>query len=205
MRVTATIVVDGEDRSTVSDKLIVSTGLPDQNSLSLTVDKINAGGGDIDGVTANVTVRMADKFNNPVPDGTVAFFTTEYGVIEDSCETEGGACSVVWSSQAPRFPLIYNNFGGDDYISTLDGRTCSSTSPSGTGVPCDTDGSVAGSDAVGLGRTLGLRSTIMVSAIGEESFVDANGNGLYDAGEDFQDMGEAFLDNNETRPAIVSG
>jgi hypothetical protein len=200
VRVTATIDVGGEDRSTVSDRLVVSTGLPDQNSLSLSVDKINVGGGDVDGVTANVTVRMSDKFNNPVPDGTVAFFTTEYGRIDDSCETSGGTCSVVWNSQSPRVPLIYNNFGGDDYISTLDTRTCSSTSPSGTGVPCDTDGTVSGSALVGLGRTLGLRSTIMVSAIGEESFVDANGNGLYDSGEDFQDMGEAFLDNNENRP-----
>jgi hypothetical protein len=38
---------------------------------------------------------MADKVNNPVPDGTVAFFTTEYGAIGDSCEKVGGACTVI--------------------------------------------------------------------------------------------------------------
>jgi hypothetical protein len=48
-----------------------------------------------------------------------------------------------------------------------------------------------------MGRILARRSTILVTAIGEESFVDTNGNGLFDTGEAFEDLGEAFLDNNE--------
>lgn len=198
VRVTATIVVDGLELTTVSDRLVVSTGLPDQNSISLSVDRFNVGGGDDDGTEATVTVRMADKFNNPVPDGTSAFFTTEYGTIEDSCETAGGVCSVTWTSQQPRLPLIYNNVGTDEYVSTLSNRVCTNTGASGT--PCATDGTLEGSAAVGITSTYGRRSTVLVTAIGEESFVDSNGNGLYDAGEDHQDLAEAFVDNNENRP-----
>ena len=46
----------------------------------------------------------------------------------------------------------------------------------------------------------------MVHAIGEESFVDANANGVYDQGELFQNKPEVFLDNNEDTylyPCIV--
>jgi len=38
------------------------------------------------------------------------------------------------------------------------------------------------------------RVTIVAYALGEESFVDTNGNNVYDAGEDFQDLGAVFLD-----------
>ena len=41
------------------------------------------------------------------------------------------------------------------------------------------------------------RLTVLATAIGEESFVDANGNGLYDIGEIFKDLPEAFIDGNE--------
>jgi hypothetical protein len=42
-----------------------------------------------------------------------------------------------------------------------------------------------------------LRSTILVTALGEESFVDSNGNGRYDEGEQFENLPEAFIDYNE--------
>ena len=37
------------------------------------------------------------------------------------------------------------------------------------------------------------RITIVAYALGEESFADANGNNVYDAGEDFQDLGDVFI------------
>ncbi|MDH4042135.1 MAG: Ig-like domain-containing protein, partial [Gammaproteobacteria bacterium] len=86
----------GQQVSSVSDILTVSTGLPDQNSFSVSV----AGGFSVvdgmtvDGVEKTITVRMADKFNNPVPNGTAAVFTTEYGAIEPQCTTVDGSCSV---------------------------------------------------------------------------------------------------------------
>jgi len=41
------------------------------------------------------------------------------------------------------------------------------------------------------------RVTILAKAIGEESFVDANGNGAFDDGETFSDIPEPFRDDNE--------
>jgi hypothetical protein len=41
------------------------------------------------------------------------------------------------------------------------------------------------------------RSTVLATAIGEESFTDTNGNGSFDNGEAFADLAERFLDENE--------
>ena len=38
------------------------------------------------------------------------------------------------------------------------------------------------------------RITVLAYALGEESFLDSNGNNVFDAGEDFQDLGDVFLD-----------
>lgn len=40
------------------------------------------------------------------------------------------------------------------------------------------------------------RVTVVAYALGEESFIDKNGNNIYDAGEDFQDLGNIFKDRN---------
>jgi len=37
------------------------------------------------------------------------------------------------------------------------------------------------------------RVTVLAYALGEESFLDTNGNNVYNAGEDFQDLGDIFL------------
>ena len=78
---------NGNQVSTVSDLLTVTTGLPDQNSISLAIGECGGessfvvdGAMTIDGLCRTLTVSMADKFNNPVVDGTAAVFTTEYGV-----------------------------------------------------------------------------------------------------------------------------
>lgn len=40
------------------------------------------------------------------------------------------------------------------------------------------------------------RVTVVAFALGEESFIDKNGNNVYDAGEEFQDLGNLFKDRN---------
>lgn len=103
VRVTArTTSEDGTTISTQSDLLAVNTGLPDQNSFSLSASNLNAEGFNIDGTTSIITARLGDSFNNPVPDGTAVSFTTEGGTITPSCTTQNGACSVTWTSSAPR-------------------------------------------------------------------------------------------------------
>ena len=37
----------------------------------------------------------------------------------------------------------------------------------------------------------------MAYALGEESFIDANGNNSYDSGETFYDLGDIYIDANE--------
>jgi hypothetical protein len=48
----------------------------------------------------------------------------------------------------------------------------------------------------GLGQPYGAKSTILAYALGEESFVDVNGNEEYDFGETFFDLPEVFMDKN---------
>jgi hypothetical protein len=40
------------------------------------------------------------------------------------------------------------------------------------------------------------RVTVVAYALGEESFIDKNGNNIYDSGEEFQDLGNIFRDRN---------
>ena len=190
-------------QSVSSNQIVIGTGLPDQNSVSLSTEVFNVPrAADRDGIEVAITVRMADKFNNPVADGTSATFTTEYGAIDSSCltgQSNGtryrnlrdtdtplrGTCTVLWISQAPRLPTFQDN---RDRIQTIvDDGSFNCDAHDGSFGPCPND----------LGAIRGLRSTVLVTAVGEEFFVDANGNGLYDRGEEFENLPEAFVDHNE--------
>ncbi|MEW8131732.1 MAG: hypothetical protein AB2758_22005, partial [Candidatus Thiodiazotropha endolucinida] len=141
--------------STQSDGLVISTGVSDQNSMSLSTETFNPESWRIDGVEVELTVHAADHFNNPVPDGASVYFTTEGGQIQSQCQIVDGSCSVTWTSSNPR-PT-------DDFL------------PGGMG-----------------------RITILASMLGEESFIDANGNGVLDSGDTaFSTIPEAFRDDNE--------
>ncbi|MET0061350.1 MAG: hypothetical protein ABW176_03550 [Candidatus Thiodiazotropha endolucinida] len=142
--------------SSQSDGLVISTGISDQNSMSLSTENFNPETWRVDGVVVQLTVHAADHFNNPVPDGASVYFTTEGGQIQSQCQIVDGACSVNWTSANPR--------------------------PDENDVP---DG-MAG------------RLTILATMLGEESFIDANGNGVLDAGDPaFANIPEAFRDDNE--------
>jgi len=117
-----------------SNKLSIGTGMPDQKSMSIAASRFNPPGWNRDGETVNITVRLADAFNNPPPDNTSVQFTTEGGVIDTNCTTTNGACTVVWKSQTNR--------------------------PSNG------------------------RVTIRATTLGNESFRDNNGDGLYTPGVD---------------------
>jgi hypothetical protein len=193
VRVTASINDSDPLISSQSSLLVVSTGIPDQDSFSLSADIFNPEGWNVDGTEVVVTARLADAFNNPVPDGTAVNFTTEGGRIEPSCVTDNGTCSVKWVSQNARpegHVLAHNN--GDKYTLVRTGADV--TYPS----------EVLNS----LGQKYGGRATILATAIGEESFPDLNGNGRFDFTEmsgflgtnvsgKLYDLKEAFVDHNE--------
>jgi len=180
VRVTAT--VDSTNISAQSDQLIVSTGVPDQNSMSLALSSLNPEAFSYDNETVTVTARLADRYNNPVPDGTAIYFTTEGGAIEPGCNTVKGACSVTWTSQDPR-PVdhratILAVAVGDESFFDEDGN----------GSFNDSDGEPF-SDAG--------------NGFYDEPFTDSNGNGIFD--EPFVDtntnntynFGENFVDYNK--------
>jgi len=188
---------------------VISTGLPDQNSFSLSAEILNPGGGNVldDGVVSTLTIRAADAFNNPALDGTSVIFNAEYGDVTPSCTTVDGACSVIWTSSGTR---------AVDFASTGTMRTLANTA-------CDHDG--GGADHFDedlpcptynfnfpLGQIYSGRTTILAYADGDESFDDLSGNGLYDyvdvnlnnsydadtdTLEPFVDLPEAFRDDNE--------
>lgn len=182
VRVTASVdTSEGETIVTQSDLLTVNTGLPDQNSMSISSSVLNPEAFNIDGQTATITARLADAFNNPVPNGTTVNFTTESGSIESSCltgeEADGtidpntaptGTCSVTWTSQSPR---------SDDHRNTI------MVYAIGHETLFDANGNNAYEEDVDGGPILdNSDSGFTVSQYGQTGFVD---------------MSEAWLDINE--------
>jgi hypothetical protein len=175
VRVTASIASPA--LSTQSSSLTVTTGLPASGAFSIAVGapsygtlacpNVEAYG--IDLVTVPITVQLADRYNNPAPDGTAVAFTTDGGHITGSCTTPfpatatgNGICQATWTSANPR-------------------PTTSSTPP-----------------VFRNGRAM-----ILATAIGEESFDDENGSGFYEAGDPFSDLGEPYLDANESGSYVL--
>jgi hypothetical protein len=143
-----------------SSAIIISTGIPTQNNVSVSVASHNVEAWSIDGVQDTVTVHLTDRFQNPVPDGTAVSFTTNGGGIYPGCFTANatGSCTVNWFSTNPR-PVT----------DTL--------------------------DVVG-------HAHVLAYTVGEESFTDVNGNGVFDdvggVPEPFTDIGEIFMNSKET-------
>lgn len=184
VRVRATATSGSLTVTSQSGELAVTTGLPDQDSFSLSAECFNVEALGVDGVEVPLTIRAADRFNNPAPDGTPVVFTTEGGAVVGNCSTIGGACTVNWISQNPR-PLTF----------------CDADPAADTAIDCEDDDESSRDSPNGALR--GGRATILATTIGEESFVDADGDGRYDfpqtvAGrESFGDLAEAFRDDDE--------
>ena len=191
---------DLDEPSSASKTLVVSSGVPDQNSISLSATLLNVESAyNMDGRVSQLSVRMADAFNNPVPDGTSAIFSTELGSIAASCNTVNGVCSVDWTSQSPRGSDTVERFSTAITIN----ENLNSSTPSRYSCPSHNENHGPCPDDIGdpavnpPGAPRGGRSTILVSASGDESFADQNGNGRYDEGELWSNLTEAFLDHNE--------
>jgi hypothetical protein len=93
--------------STVSDTITVTTGLPVQLAFSLSAQSYNIEGFDVDDVTDEIKVLLADQFSNPVADGVAVVLQTDSGAIGTSarggCVTVNGRCTVDLRSQNPRY------------------------------------------------------------------------------------------------------
>lgn len=172
VRVTATATATGI--FTTSNQLIVSTGIPDQDSMSLAATLTHPIGWDIDGVTSTLTIRLSDAFNNPPPLNTNVAFSTEGGSIIDGCLTNAaGSCSVTWTSQQPR-PSRNHNDTGLTATQLQERKLC-----------VDSSGNALANYAACRLERAG-RVTVLATAIGNESFIDTNGNGIFDATDIFR-------------------
>jgi hypothetical protein len=99
----------GANISTLSDTVVVTTGVLDAISFSLSTNHFNVDGSIDSSPTypaAIIQVMLADRFSNPVPDGTPIVFRTNLGAIGSSdqggCITINGGCSVDFRVQEPR-------------------------------------------------------------------------------------------------------
>lgn len=132
--------------------LTIASGRAAQARASLALKELSIEGLGRDGVETDVTMSLADRQGNPVPDGTAVNFVTEGGVMIPPVCTTGvvpgdSRCTVKIRSQNP--------------------------------------------------RPAGGRVSILAYVAGEEDFVDANFNNVYDCGESFTDLGTAYRDDNE--------
>lgn len=110
---------------TQSDGLVISTGIADNDSFSLSAESLNVEGLEYDGIKVKVNVYAADHYNNPVPDGSSVLFHTEGGQIGSSCTTVAGGCTVEWTSSNPRpadgRSTITATMIGEESFTDLDG------------------------------------------------------------------------------------
>ena len=158
--VTATLAADNTVVAS-SLGLVVTTGAATQNSASLSATKLSIEAINTDGQTTSLTMRVADRQGNPVPDGTPVNFVASHGSVTGSCVTATTAgssgCSVTYTSQGVR-PAN----GRVAILSYLDGEESFVDSPSGTVNVWD-----SGETFYDVGRL----------------FMDLNENGSWDTGE----------------------
>lgn len=161
----------------------INTGIATQDRFRTAVATSNPFAGNHLGKTVQVTVRAADRYGNYVPDGTKINFSAELGDIDPVCNTQGGGCTVTWTSQGS---------SQQRFDSSRAGRDCSTLSA----IRKDAQG-VVNTVNCGVHDRFG-RNVITAWTAGEETFVDSNGDNVFDATEGFEALPDAFRDDNET-------
>lgn len=191
---------------TVSDLVSISSGLPDGNSFTAGADTINIEALDYIGDINEISVYLADHFNNPVPDGTAVYLTTEGGAVgtidgtsfnpQLECRTTDGACNAQWRSQNPK-PFTEAKWG--NRINSINPKTGSINCDPYFGAAAPCVAGILNNRTSPLGVPLGGRVTVLATTKGQESYIDINGNGRFDTNEYYSgyDLPEAFVDHNE--------
>lgn len=173
----------GTTLTTQSDQLTITTGIPDQQHFSLSATTFNIEGWNVDGTTTDLTVRLADHFGNPVPDGTAVNFTTEGARVAGllagapivppvgSCVTLASECSARFYSQNLRPTngrvTVLAYAVGEEGFTDLNGNGLADNPVTPSEMK----------DANGISTDMG------------EIYVDWNENGVRDASEPFTDYG----------------
>ena len=156
----------------------VSTGVSVQSNFSLSASQFSINSYSVDGSKIKITARLADRFGNPVPQGTIVNFTAESGSIPSSCLTDGeGTCDVEWVSQGDR---------PGDFLPSTEGTKNMEYLPNAP---------IQSPPVFSLQNVKGF-TTITAYALGEAGFLDKNSNGIFDTDEAFETYPEVFRDDN---------
>ncbi len=121
-------LVSNTSIQTDSAVVAIASGRPSQSSLSLSLGKFAIRGYDFDGEETTVTLSMADRQGNPVPDGTAINFVTEGGLMVPATCVTGAVpgdsrCSVKIRSQGVRpadgrVSILAYASGEEDFVDT---------------------------------------------------------------------------------------
>ena len=163
--------------TTSSGPISIGGGVPSATHFNIASSRINLAGLAFSGKEATVTAYVADRFGNyNVLQGTAVSFYAEAGAIDRSNTLDSaGTTSVIFRTQVP----IPTNVTAIGWETTLQADLNTYYGVVTTAHP--RDGWV----------------TLLAAVMGEEAFNDANGNGLYDAGETIVDLGEPFYDKDD--------
>lgn len=173
--------------SSSSTNVSIGGGVPNHTHLSVATTTFNLPGLSCYGEKGTITAFVADRFGNPVPENTTVSFFTEAGAIVSSGLTNEfgqAVADIITQGPAPRNvkPASYYEYETFDAFGNPQPERFWNDdlfTPKIVRNPRD-----------------GLL-TIIVMTLGEEGYEDANGNGLHDAGENFTDLSEPFLDTND--------
>lgn len=196
--VTIFATVVGGGISSASPTVSIGGGLPNMAHFTVISDIQNLPGLEFAGKTATISVYLADRFGNGnvLQGTTVSYYAESSATVSSSTTLDAqGATSVVFRTQAPVPNDVAAKGAGlacdvavtqwlssvnrwekclQDYVLTYYGITTANSPRDGWG-------------------------TITVSVKGEETFLDPNANGQYDAGESFTDtQQEPYVDYNDS-------
>lgn len=176
--VTAT-VVDNPVLKEQSGVIAIGGGVPSAGHFSLSTSVKNLEGFAFDGITADITARIADRYGNfNILEGTSVSFSAECGAVDRSISLDNvGVGTVVFRTQAP---------DPQDVDIKPGAANCDTCAVENTRILTYETIFGAGLITNGNNPRDGL-CTIIAEVGGEEEFTDANANGFYDTGETFED------------------
>ena len=128
-----------------------------------------------------ITARVGDRNNQLLTDAHTVFFKTEWGLIEPSCVTTNGSCTVKWQTSS-------GNTAPADHKNTIMAYTLgeeSFTDVNGNAIFDDGDNATPSFDDI------------------DEPYVDSNRSKSYDTGEPFADVNNN--DAHDNRDTFFNG
>jgi len=195
------LVPISEQITGVSSRILLSSGVTDQDSFDAAPETLNLNSLSHIGATVDINIYFGDQFNQLSGDGVTATVQSETGVVGTfdgeqfnelyNCQSTDATCTLTWRNQgdAP--------FSGSEWQNTV-ADVCDTYF--GSAAPC-----IGTYPTTKDGRNIirGGRVSFLVTAKGQETFVDKPGannrNGRFDEGEYHSafDLPEAFLDIND--------